>query len=204
MPDYTLKSKILNEHPEWVQAIKDSNTYAWANAHLWYDKSRLQQLMYNKSYGTYIASELLTNSPELYRECEKIANADVSRRKRLQKRIKTMLFSGTCYFLTLTFSDDVLNSTSNDTRRRYVSSYLKDISSAYVGNIDFGKNNGREHYHAVVRCDSISREWSYGFSNSQLIRNTDNDSIRLAKYVGKLTNHAIKQTTKRNALIYSR
>lgn len=204
MSDYSIKAYILKECPEYVQAIKDSNTYAWAKSRLWYDNARQQQIMFNKSYGTMIAGELLHVSPNLYHECEKIVNADNSRRKRLQKRIKSMLDCGTCYFLTLTFSDDVLNSTSIETRRRYVAYYLKDISSSYVGNIDYGKQNGREHYHAVVLCDNISKEWQYGFSHSQLIRNTENDSIRLAKYVGKLTNHAIKETTKRNALIYSR
>ena len=130
-----------------------------------------------------------------------------------------MLNSGKCLFLTLTFTDKVLDSTSPETRRRYVSYYLKQFGVPYIANIDFGTadayidDNGnerqgtkREHYHAVIQTDKIDlSEWhKYGAIKLEKIRASQNDNIRLAKYVSKLTNHAIKETTKRACLIYSR
>ena len=39
---------------------------------------------------------------------------------RVRRKILKMMVLGSCSFLTLTFKDDVLNSTSEETRRRYV------------------------------------------------------------------------------------
>lgn len=107
-------------------------------------------------------------------------------------------------FLTLTFRDDVLATTSEQTRRRYVTRFLKKHCKQYIANIDFGTNNEREHYHAVVSNKVDLSAWQYGALNAIKIVKTK-DSIRaLPKYISKLTNHAIKDTTKSKRIIYSR
>lgn len=109
-------------------------------------------------------------------------------------------------FLTLTFTDKCLNSTSPETRRKYVRRFLKENSVRYVANKDFGATNGREHYHAVVLVKGKLNysKWRYGCLNGQKIRLNGTSNTKLAKYVSKLTNHAIKETCKRSVLIYSR
>lgn len=109
-------------------------------------------------------------------------------------------------FLTLTFNNKTLNNTSSDTRRKYVRRFLKENCVCYVANKDFGGRNGREHYHAVVLVKGQLNytNWSYGALNGQKIRLNGTSNTKLAKYVSKLTNHAIKKTCKRNVLIYSR
>lgn len=141
---------------------------------------------------------------ELYVESCKIVKAEKNRATRLNKKMSELL-TKTCIFLTLTFTDDTLASTSAETRRRYVHYYLKSQSDHFVANIDFGAKNGREHYHAVVQAEMVEIEsWrKYGALNVKKIRTTSNP-IALSKYVAKLTNHAIKETTKRTAIIYSR
>lgn len=112
-----------------------------------------------------------------------------------------------CSFLTLTFTDDVLASTSEDTRRRYVARFLKSISQNYVGNIDYGKLNEREHYHAIVEGDQLDlSSWTYGFTKCIKVGYSDiiTDTARLSKYINKLSNHATKKTTKGKKIIYSR
>ena len=139
------------------------------------------------------------------REARKINNASYHRVQRLKDRIEKYLTLGKCVFATLTFKDEVLNNTTKETRRKYVSRFLKSISDCYIANVDYGKQTEREHYHAIIVIDKIQRgSWQYGFDKYKKIRCDNLASIKLSKYVSKLTNHAIKETTKRNCYIYSR
>lgn len=105
-------------------------------------------------------------------------------------------------FITLTFSDDVLASTSIETRRRYVARFLKENCDIYVANIDFSPKKKREHYHAVIGSRINLKGWKYGFSFSEKVRFI-NSSAQLSHYINKLSSHAFKvvNTTR---LIYSR
>lgn len=174
---------------------------------------------------------LLQNYPKEYSEAEKINRARYKRVLRLQGKIRSMLSSGSCVqFLTLTFNDDTLSKTSLETRRKYVQRYLKSLGCDYVANIDFGAKNGREHYHAVVACKADLEPWKeFGFILAEWVIRDNNMSSRpvprryksltpneqqarmlqdsekaLSKYVAKLTNHAIKETTRRCCIMYSR
>lgn len=139
------------------------------------------------------------------REARAINNANYNRVKRLKGRIEQYLTMGQCIWLTLTFTDEILAKTSQETRRRYVSRFLKSQSNSYIANIDYGKDTEREHYHAVVLCDYLDKsKWLYGFSYTERVKNHVNSPKKLSKYVSKLTNHAIKETTKRQVYIYSR
>lgn len=138
-------------------------------------------------------------------EARRINESNYHRVKRLNKRIERYLSMGSCIWLTLTFSPDTLSKTTQETRKRYVARFLKSQSDYYVANIDYGKENEREHYHAVVVGDFVDMsKWSYGFALTERIKNHKNTPKKLSKYVSKLTNHAIKITTKRSCYIYSR
>lgn len=225
MANYQLKSDILTHNPEFLKYIRDERSYVWARDTLWFDKTRQAKIMNARYQGAMYAGSLLSVAPELYEECNRMVTADTQRKKRLKKRIQRIFDKGRTYFVTLTFKNDALENLSADTRREYVTSFLKSISSDYVANIDFGSKSGREHYHAVIYCtllDDIKYCYSirYGWINidaeplmqwrkygwfSVKSCGTDNiDKSRLAWYVSKLANHAVKETTKRNALIYSR
>ena len=141
---------------------------------------------------------------EDWQEAHRINKASYARIQRLKKRIASMLKNGECLFLTLTFTDEVLAKTTEDTRRQAVRRYLKSFGVPYVANIDFGKKNGREHYHAVIRTDHVDYSaYTYGAINGEKIHSVE-DYVKLSKYVAKLTNHAIKQTNKRQVIIYSK
>lgn len=138
-------------------------------------------------------------------EARKINRSSFYRVRRLKERIENYLSKSQCIWLTLTFNDDTLAKTSQETRRKYVARYLKSQSNYYVANIDFGKENEREHYHAVVVGDHLDLgQWLYGYAFTERIKNHINAPFKLSKYVSKLTNHAIKETTKRQCYIYSR
>ena len=140
------------------------------------------------------------------KEARKINIASYRRIQRLKDRITSYLNSGQCVFATLTFSDDVLQTTTEKQRRVMVSRFLKGCSDKYVANIDYGfddKYSHREHYHAIVLTDFISDHWDGGFSWYERIHSTNSNEC-LAKYISKLCNHAIKDSTKRACYIYSR
>lgn len=150
-------------------------------------------------------------------EARKIVKANFYRVKRLKKRITDMLSNGHCIFCTFNFSDDVLKDTSAETRRQYVRRYLKQFNCAYIANIDFGSDKEyidrkgqtrvatkREHYHALIQIDKVPFMWSYGFQCYEHVRVRSKTDVKLSKYISKLTNHAIKETTKRSCIIYSR
>lgn len=147
---------------------------------------------------------LALENPDDFKEAAKVAAADFQRNTRLKNRIRDFLQIGNCIFLTLTFRDDVLEKTSEKTRRLYVTQCLKACSKYYIANIDYGDHTQREHYHAIVVSDLFELDsWEYGFSFAKRIIESSNPLV-LAKYVSKLTNHAIKETTRRNHIIYSR
>lgn len=200
MPNYELKAQIIQEAPELLSAMQDFKRRQYL-----YDFCKYDEITDDLELSCDFIQQAYSIIPDWVDESERIINADSVRRKRLRKRIESMFDKGTVVFLTLTFDDECLQSTISQSRRDYVRKFLKSISSDYVANVDFGKEKGREHYHAVclTEVDDFSN-WTYGFYKAQKIRKDGVDALRVAKYISKLTNHAIKETTKRNALIYSR
>lgn len=198
--DYGLKADVISLG--LVQKYKAVSKAKWAE----YLKNRDGLLIKTKyDFEDALKEErfLLQENQTLWNEAGKVAHADYYRTARLRERVLNMLSMGQCVFATLTFRDDVLEKTSPETRRRYVTRYLKSQSSDYVANIDFGRKNEREHYHAVIFGKINPLEWKYGALNVKQVKDTSKPE-KLAKYVNKLTNHAIKETCKRNAVIYSR
>lgn len=147
--------------------------------------------------------------------------------KRCRIKVGRQILNGKAYFLTLTFKNEVLARTTEETRRQYVRKALKGISDTYVANIDYGKNTEREHYHAIVeplpghlatwkngkrfyQDMPDLRSWikDYGFVTIEKIGSTEDDMKKVAKYTAKLSAHALKESTlkgtKTPRLIYSR
>lgn len=180
----------------------------------------IQRFINDGIYNSIVFNEDILTSQELqdyciknnlekeYKETIKINHASYKRTTRLKHRIEKMLLSGICYFITLTFNDNVLNNTTAETRKKYVKNYLKEQSNVYVANIDFGSKNGREHYHSLLIPLNNKIQPSLwhknGAINIKKVKANTTNPIKLAKYIAKLTNHAVKETTKRTSIIYSR
>lgn len=180
------------------------------------DKELTQHDIENlKKYSDAIS--LLNANPTLMHEAEKVSHARYSRATKLYKTLELFLTFFPCTFVTLTFNDDTLNSTSLETKRKYVKRYLKSQGLFYVANVDYGSKNGRVHFHAVVTSQSLDlKKWhKYGaIKTKKIIVSTDKNSDaskcvakinakRLGKYISKLTNHAIKETATGCRVIYS-
>lgn len=156
-----------------------------------------------KNMAQQIEQQLYQNyDSELIKEAQRLNDSFYHRQLRLKRRIEDMLSAGDCLFLTLTFKDSVFETTNEDTRRQYIRKFLKKFNTRYVANKDYGEKNGREHYHAVIQIDKINAKlWRYGSLNFEKIVNAN--AKALSKYVAKLKNHAIKETTRNDRIIYS-
>ena len=140
-----------------------------------------------------------------YKVATNVNHASYKRTARLKELIREAVASGSAWFITITFSPETLENTNEQTRRKYVSRWLKSLTPFYVANIDYGKKKGREHYHAIITSGQRPpKTWSYGFIDILKVKTTENDTKRISKYISKLTNHAIKNTTKSKRIIYSR
>ncbi len=176
-------------------------------------KLEKSQEFYNKA-----SQELKAYTDNEINEAHKVNYASYKRVKRLHTRAREIILSNRALFLTLTFNDDVFKNMSKDTRKRMITRFLKKTCINYFANIDFGKKNGQEHYHALVvpkdekiNCyDYKEIFYNANINFKKVIYSLDgnNDieiaSKRISKYIVKLTNHAIKETTQQNRIIYSK
>lgn len=207
-PNYELKAKVLNNGMVEAQR-KLSLTYfkQYQEEVALYENGEIIEQWKPLNDNEIKVYQMMAKAfPEEWKEAYRVNDASYHRTKRLKEKIKRMITSGSCIFLTLTFTDKVLDTTSQDTRKQYIRKALKTMSDTYIANIDYGKKNEREHYHAIVLADSVSHKlWKYGNIDFERVRVEQEDSpVKIAKYITKLTNHAIKETVKQNRLIYSR
>lgn len=131
-------------------------------------------------------------------EIERLSNRNKRRWMRVRSAVRAMLQFGNVCLVTLTFDDVTLFSTSELTRRTYVRKYLSSQSERYFANRDFGKKNGREHYHALVVGEVDFKKWTHGTVNSKRVKvpkDGEKEAVsRISKYIDKITNHALKDT----------
>jgi len=171
------------------------------------------------------ARQIIDQIPQQdYDDSMRIINNNKNKTNRIRKRIETMLIqlkfydNLKAYFITLTWSDKTLENTNEYTRHQKIYRTLKNIPGVidYVANIDYGKENEREHYHGIILVNENFETkktkvnnlyfksmpvWDKnGFSRLDEIK-VPNDKA-LSKYINKLTNHAKKDTTKKQRVIY--
>ena len=165
MIDYALKKQVLDNG-----CVSQTNKLRKANYLTWvYETTgdldamtRAVRVLDHIDYKQYTKDE--------EKEAKRVLDAHYQRTCRLKNKIEAYttfwarIKYGDCVFLTLTFNDKTLATTSAETRRRYVARFLSNQCPNYVANIDYGGKRGREHYHAVILCDTINyKEWhQYG------------------------------------------
>lgn len=210
--NYELKSKVLRENPDLLLKVKQSRLLEYA-INQYQENGVVLRSLNAENRGVLRQTDLFIECAEKdlileYFEAIKLNKAYYNRQTRLQKRVADMLLSGNCIFGTLNFNDETLNTTTEKERRVAVVRYLKSLGGRYIANIDFGKRNHREHYHFLMVIDYCDgKSWlKYGCTYFERVRNRniESDKEKLSRYIAKLSNHAIKETTKRSALIYSR
>ena len=144
-----------------------------------------------------------------FAKLDRQAKSCFARRARVNKYVKHLASDyhyHSLVLLSLTFTDDVLASTSFDTRKKYVRDYCNRVFDDYCACVDYGKVHNREHYHAIcvlpfvditlklrgskafIEFPDASLHWSYGFFSMRLIK----DSVRSSRYAFKSAGYAFK------------
>ena len=155
-------------------------------------KNKIETNIKYKKYINIGISELIKNNYK-FNELRKKINNYQGKQKRIRTRIKNM-DPNKLWFGTYTINNENIN--KNHSRR------LKEINNGlnYIINSDYGDNTNRLHFHGIIESEEEPKKWEYGFCKFIKIKN--NNIEALAKYIDKLTNHTIKETTKK--IIYSR
>lgn len=145
---------------------------------------------------------------EELKECERLRNNFREQRKKIQDHLEYLFKRKDyrLYFMTFTFNDQTLSTTSKETRRRKIVKTLNPCED-YFYNIDFGAENDREHYHAVIAVNKSDKQeykdgkhirlkcfddYTAGFYYAERIRTDETSKAKISKYITKLTFHSVK------------
>ena len=161
---------------------------------------------------TYIIRfRLMRNQNHIYKDFDK---ALLEQKKRYLLRCKRMLKhkkndNYLCRYITITFNDSTLENTSKQTRLRYVKKWLNSQTKEYILNRDYGDNNKREHYHALIipKADLIIYDSfnKIGYIKARFIKGMWRFKYNHKETTAeRLTNHAFKDSTRESKIIYSR
>lgn len=119
-------------------------------------------------------------------------------KKKLDKLIE--LQNNNCYFVTLTLSDEFINTLS----REEIYKLLESKIDYFIINEDYGNNN-RRHYHLVglfktsrkLTYNQIKSFWEYGYIFNKKVNYKSNLGVKVLNlYLTKLNDHSIKCSTK--------
>lgn len=119
---------------------------------------------------------------------------EYQKRIRLDKRIESYIRSGRGYFFTLTYTNEFIERYSEERLLKFAKNWCTKYLESYIGNIDYGKENGRFHVHVVgIPKREFALTWWCGSMDFVKIYNDKHKAIR--NYILKLVNHAVKGTT---------
>lgn len=123
-------------------------------------------------------------------------NSYYKRELRLNKRVREILESKEAYFITFTISPKYEFISFNQLVRKIKEALGS--ASGYIFNADYGKTNGRLHFHALSGFDAtldytiLNNIYKYGAIDYKKI--LVNNETALKDYITKQQLHATKQT----------
>ena len=165
-----------------------------------YNKSRKNYFRNNKTLSYFISNV----------KYERILSARYMKVSRVKKRVVYLMARFQyVWFCTFTFDNYYINKCDR-TKRDLIKNTLSLISDAhYILNVDYGSKTEREHYHCILGTNfdldvnQIFQEKYSCFCSALKVRSTEDDYNRLSKYINKLSNHCIKESTKNKRIIYN-
>lgn len=138
--------------------------------------------------------------------------------KRIADKMAFYIYNGyQLAFGTFTFNNNALK-LKPSTRKQYVRRLIaaSDKIVDYIGNIDYGTKNEREHYHYILvlakdfepsikvrtitskttrkynSIENLDLGYSKGFATYELIGNENSDGAKIKNYITKLSLHSLK------------
>ena len=106
-------------------------------------------------------------SIEELRDLDKQERNIARRKSRLRSRIEYMLLHYDCAFITFTLNDEHIN---YDLKllRTMICRLLKELNCFYVGNIDFGSEKERLHFHFIISRNDCKKYLKLRYASESL------------------------------------
>ena len=162
-------------------------------------------ILLNSGYNLEEINMALKVNNSWFNKCYRIKKRIIKMENEKQKDNLKM------FFATFTFNDETLKKNSKESLKTYVRRFLKDYCIDYLANVEYGKKNGRIHFHAVCIAKDVLpyniwyEEHKYGALVVEHCRFDEKTTEkRLSKYINKLSLHAIKDTTGMKRIITCR
>lgn len=163
-------------------------------------------ILYNQSRLKAFRNGLIFNENNDY---ERILNNRYCKVSRIKKRLVYLITHfDYLYFCTFTFDDYFIKKCDRSKRDLIKHCIIRfDIDVNYILNVDYGKKNEREHYHCIIATNNNGNLRNYlkctypFFTSCDSINKSNNDIKRLSKYINKLSNHCIKDSTKNKRVV---
>lgn len=173
------------------------------------DNKFLEELIEYNKYRKYCFKNGITFIEN--KDFERALKARYNKVSRLRQHfIWLFLRKKNTYFITFTFDDKHLK-LCDRSRKDLIKNSLKDFDEDlyYIINVDYGKKNERLHYHAIIGTDCnldiktfLQLRYPCIVWCEKIILNQDTFKS-LPKYINKLSNHAIKSTTRNSRILYN-
>ena len=163
-------------------------------------------ILYNQFRLKAFRNGLIFNENNDY---EKILNSRYCKVSRIKKRLVYLITHfDYLYFCTFTFDDNFIKKCDRSKRDLIKHCIIRlDDDVNYILNVDYGKKNEREHYHCIIATNNNGNLRNYlksyypFFTSCDSINKSNNDIKRLSKYINKLSNHCVKDTTKNKRVV---
>ena len=123
---------------------------------------------------------------------EQAKRQEYKRMHRIYEHVRKIFENENAYFITLTYSDDMMQYACNDNAKNWA----KKNMSNYIGNDDYGTKGGRYHHHIFGNLNELIdlvKSWKYGRIDTVPLYNKNPKAI--GKYIARIKNHAIKDGT---------
>lgn len=144
-------------------------------------------------------------------EIERKLKARYNKVSRIKQHLIYMIMKKkNIYFLTFTFNDKYINKCDR-TKKDLIKDLLREIDyeNYMILNIDYGSKNEREHYHCIygtnkdIDLEFLLNKYYPCFSYTERVRLDSSSIKKIPKYINKLSNHAIKKSTKSSRIYFN-
>lgn len=174
------------------------------------DNLYLQQLIdYNKERKYCFKNGIININEDI--DFERTLKARYNKVSRIKQHFIYMIMKKkNLYFLTFTFDDKYINKCDR-TKKDLIKNLLNEIDacSFYILNVDYGSKTERQHYHCIYGTNKnldlkfLLDKYYPCFSYTEKIRLDSSSINKVSKYVNKLSNHAVKDSTKKSRIYFN-
>jgi len=126
---------------------------------------------------------------------ENYENSKYDMRCRIDKRVNAIIESENGIFYTLTLNNRYNDAMEHDKLEKKAKKWCKTYFDIYLGNRDYGENNGRIHWHILaIGKEQLPTQESWPYGNIDWIRFYNGKYKKIRNYILKMSSHSLKES----------